>query len=309
MTLKEWERIAKAKEVMVGTKYRGVRKRAEITVKKSTRMPWEAWVSLVVLAVVVSACCHQKNDGKTDGKTVGKTDGKGASDDDEPGNAANRGNVKVTSFDMAKRLLPKIFKDHEVTFYCGCTYKGKKVNLDSCGYTDRKNRSRAERLEWEHVVPAHAFGQNLTSWKKGDKACKDKGKSFKGRKCAAQVSAPFRRTEADLYNLRPAIGEVNGDRSNFDMGEIPGEKRDYGKCDVEIDSQNKVIEPRPEVRGDVARAYLYMDWAYPNRKILNAEKKAMFEKWDRSDPPDAWEKEWAKRVERAQGNKNPFIKQ
>ena len=34
--------------------------------------------------------------------------------------------------------------------------------------------------------------------------------------------------EADLHNLVPAIGEINGDRSNFIFSEIRGEERVYG---------------------------------------------------------------------------------
>ena len=49
--------------------------------------------------------------------------------------------------------------------------------------------------------------------------------------------------EADLYNLYPAIGEVNGLRSNYSMAMIPGEKREFGTCDVEI--EDKKVEPPP----------------------------------------------------------------
>ncbi|WP_255420592.1 endonuclease [Arsenophonus endosymbiont of Aleurodicus floccissimus] len=30
----------------------------------------------------------------------------------------------------------------------------------------------------------------------------------------------FRAIEADLYNIAPSIGEVNGDRSNFNYGQL-----------------------------------------------------------------------------------------
>ena len=47
--------------------------------------------------------------------------------------------------------------------------------------------------------------------------------------------------QADLYNLQPAIGEVNGLRSNYQIAIIKGEPREFGKCDIEI--QNKKVEP------------------------------------------------------------------
>jgi deoxyribonuclease-1 len=49
---------------------------------------------------------------------------------------------------------------------------------------------------------------------------------------------------------------VNGLRSDYSMAMIEGEQRPFGACDVEI--AERKIEPRPEIRGDIARIYLYM---------------------------------------------------
>ena len=84
-----------------------------------------------------------------------------------------------------------------------------------------------------HIVPAHAFGQSFKEWREEHSKCKTKkGKSYKGRKCASKINKQFKRMEADLYNLVPAIGEVNGDRSNYSMSMIPSEVRSYGVCDL-----------------------------------------------------------------------------
>jgi len=37
------------------------------------------------------------------------------------------------------------------------------------------------------------------------------------------------------------------------MGIINGEKREFGKCDVEI--KNKKVEPKESIRGEIARTY------------------------------------------------------
>lgn len=58
-------------------------------------------------------------------------------------------------------------------------------------------------------------------------------------------------------NRAPAVGELNGDRSNKRYGIVPDERRDYGACDFEIGGNPKVTEPRDEVRGDAARLYMY----------------------------------------------------
>lgn len=112
--------------------------------------------------------------------------------------------------------------------------------------------------------------------------------------------------EADLYNLMPESAETNQLRSNYQMGMIPGEDRTFGACDVEI--KDRTFEPRPEIRGDIARAYFYMDQAYPGRGILSRQTRRLFEVWNKEDPVDAWERERARRIEKIQGNLNPFVK-
>ena len=111
--------------------------------------------------------------------------------------------------------------------------------------------------------------------------------------------------ESDMYNLFPSIGEVNGLRSNYSMTIIKGEQREFGKCDVEIKSRK--VEPRDEVRGEIARTYMYMDSVYPGKGIISKKNRSMFEEWDRRDPVDEWECERARRIERIQGNRNEVV--
>ena len=215
-------------------------------------------------------------------------------------------NTKITSFSKSKKLLLKLYKVHPFTLYCGCSYKGKKPNLSSCGYIPKKDKKRANRIEWEHVVPAHAFGQSFSEWRNGHPKCVNKkGKKFKGRKCAEKMNEEYRRMQADMFNLYPAIGEVNGRRSNYSMAIIKGEKREFGKCDVEIKSRK--VEPRDEIRGEIARTYMYMDSVYPGRGIISKKNRNLFKSWNQSDPVDGWECERAKRIEKIQGNRNEVV--
>ncbi len=221
--------------------------------------------------------------------------------------AGQPGNTRFQSFRQAKRAQSQVFSGHRVTFYCGCPYGAdRKVDHEGCGYVPRRDNQRARRVEWEHVVPAAALGGTLPSWQVGDKACVDsRGRHFKGRQCARKVSLEFRYMEADLYNLYPAIGEVNGLRSDRPMAEIPGEARELGRCDVEL--AERAFEPPVEVRGDIARTYLYMAAAYPDRGIVNRRNRPLFEAWAEADPVDRWECERARRVAAAQGNVNRFV--
>jgi deoxyribonuclease-1 len=221
---------------------------------------------------------------------------------------ARRGNTKLESFSGAKRELMKIHGDRPRTLYCGCGFDvNKSIDLRECGYRIRKNEDRAARVEFEHVVPASDFGNQLDAWTKGHPKCvRSGGKKYKGRRCAEKASREFELMQADMHNLQPAVGEVNGDRLNYVMAELEGEPREYGKCDVEIRDQK--IEPRPSVRGDIARAYFYMDWAYPQYRIIPDPKtRAMFERWAEDDPVDSWERKRARRIAEAQGNTNPFV--
>jgi deoxyribonuclease-1 len=129
--------------------------------------------------------------------------------------AENLGNTTIESFNKAKRiLLQQVYHNKGKTFYCGCPFEGKEI-LACENYTPKKDSKRARRVEFEHIVAAEHFGQSFKEWRDGHPDCVDsKGKSFKGRNCARKMAIPFRYMESDLYNLVPAIGEINGLRSN-----------------------------------------------------------------------------------------------
>ena len=127
-----------------------------------------------------------------------------------PTYSADHGNTTIQSFSKAKKiLLSQVYQDHKTTFYCGCSFTAKKEILPCDNYSPKKQWKRAHRLEWEHIVPAHAFGQSFPEWRNGHPKCKNReGKSFKGRNCARKVALKFRYMESDLYNLVPAVGEI-----------------------------------------------------------------------------------------------------
>jgi deoxyribonuclease-1 len=77
---------------------------------------------------------------------------------------------------------------------------------------------------------------------------------------------------------------------------IEGEQRPFGACDVEI--AERKIEPRPEIRGDIARIYLDMEASYPGRGIISDKNRPLFE---------AWECERERRIAALQGNHNSFV--
>ncbi|MBB3048979.1 deoxyribonuclease-1 [Litorivivens lipolytica] len=126
-----------------------------------------------------------------------------------------------------------------------------------------------------------------------------------GRKNCTANDPVFEIMEADLHNLVPAVGEVNGDRSNYSMAEIPDAAPQYGACDAETDFKGRKFEPRDEVKGQVARIYFYMADRYNLR--LSKKDQRLFMAWDRMYPVTAWERERDRRVARRMGHSNPFV--
>ena len=203
-----------------------------------------------------------------------------------------------TSFSNAKKQAIKIYKDHPVSFYCGCDieWKGKKgiPDLDNCGYQVRKQLKRASRIEWEHVVPAWQFGHQLQCWQDGGRKNCRKDKRFKVM-------------ESDLHNLTPAIGEVNGDRSNYQFLPWNGNQGAfYGQCDMKVDFKNKRVDPPVASRGAISRIYLYMAQEYRELN-LSRQQRQLMEAWNRQYPVDQWECERDRRIKKSQGTNNPFV--
>ena len=201
------------------------------------------------------------------------------------------------NFNAAKRVASRIYEQHPVSFYCGCDIRteGKRLipDLESCGYEIRKQEVRANRIEWEHVVPAWAFGHQLQCWQEG------------GRRNCGRTSEIFRSMEADLHNLVPAIGEVNGDRSNYRFGFLLDQPNMYGQCDFKVDFKKRVAQPPVTQRGAIARIYLYMADQYPFQ--LSDSKRKLLEAWNKIYPASDWEITRNGIIAEIQGWKNPYI--
>ncbi len=65
------------------------------------------------------------------------------------------------------------------------------------------------------------------------------------------------------------------------------------------------MEPRAEVRGDIARIYFYMADRYGLR--LSKQDRQLFNAWSKSDPVSVWEREKARQIMILQGNINRFV--
>ncbi|BAP45228.1 endonuclease [Pseudomonas sp. LJDD11] len=208
-----------------------------------------------------------------------------------------------SNFSEAKVVAKeKIYNDQANSalgeLYCGCQWEwegksGGKLNPKACGYQPRNQNERAERTEWEHIVPAWTFGHQRQCWQKG------------GREFCEKDDPVFRVMEANLFNLYPAVGEVNGDRGNFSYGMVTSKKPQYGQCQTKVDFAQKVAEPRDEVKGLVARTTFYMFDRY--NLNMSRQQQQLLMAWNKEHPVKPWEKLRDQRIAAIMGHSNPFV--
>ena len=208
--------------------------------------------------------------------------------------------VGARTFSQAKTVLPRIYLGLEQDFYCGCPYQGKRMDLAACRYTPRKQAQRAERLEWEHVVPAWTIGHQRMCWQ-----AKVDGKAG-GRKNCTSTDPVFAQAEGDLINLVPSVGEINGDRQNFRYSVWTDKPEPmYGQCQTIVDFKQRRIQPRKEVRGRIARIQFYMSERYQLQ--LAREDQRILCAWARAYPVDNWERQRDERIKAVQGHGNHYV--
>ncbi|PMF80619.1 endonuclease I [Vibrio breoganii] len=221
-----------------------------------------------------------------------------------PALSANQTN---DSFSKAKRMLEKeVYQHHRETIYCGASFDSQKNIIPPKGFKTTKYVKRAKKVEWEHVVPAENFGRAFSEWRDGHEECvNNKGKAFKGRRCAEKVNMEYRYMQADMFNLYPAIGAVNALRQNYNFTMLPSVESDFGTCAMKIDY--KKAEPPEEARGRISRTYMYMDQSYP-KYSMSKQQTQLMEVWDKKHPVNQWECDRAKTIAELQGNENNVVK-
>jgi deoxyribonuclease-1 len=210
------------------------------------------------------------------------------------------------NFTEAKKEAWKIYATHPESFYCQCAFTSHgEIIPKTCPYSPSKVTSRSYKVEWEHIVPAKILGGNRPCWQK-NVCTKQDGTKYKGRACCAKVDKIFQQMEADLHNLVPAIGSINQARGTYPFGLVEENIEDFMGCPLKISRTEKKVEPRPEIRGLISRAYLYMSMQYDIS--LPSAEKTLYAQWHEEYPPDEWEIEWNERVSQIQGNHNTYIK-
>lgn len=129
---------------------------------------------------------------------------------------------------------------------------------------------------------------------------------------------------SDLHHLFSSDESANSRRLNYPFGLVrgtvfwtssnPPTAGDVSRVGYANGNSGVIVfEPRPSVRGDIARALLYFYTRYnaqrPGGYNLGnfAFERDLLVAWAREDAPDAWERARNEGIFRAQGNRNPFI--
>ncbi len=182
----------------------------------------------------------------------------------------------IEDYETAREIFwSKLYPNGGETLYCAEQFGG--------GYN--------KGINIEHVFPMGWVAHTLNCGR---------------RKECRRNSDLFNQIEADLHNLYPSRSDINEERSSIAFGMVNGEKRNYGSCDFEVQHHRpRLVEPREEVRGNIARAMFYMADTYELK--LFDKQVAILEKWNRADPPDDFEKQRNDKIENIQGNRNPYI--
>lgn len=187
----------------------------------------------------------------------------------------NSNNQSLTYRDIRPVFWDQLYSDGGNTLYCEQSFgkrHGRNINI-------------------EHVFPMSWVTKSLKCGTRNQ--CRDS-------------SDRFNRIEADMHNLYPALAEINDLRGAMSFVIIKGEKRVRKGCDFEIDKRSYKAEPRPAVRGEIARAMLYMADNYAELKLFKSQRNLM-DKWHREAPPDSEEKRRNRLIKSIQGNRNPYI--
>jgi hypothetical protein len=118
----------------------------------------------------------------------------------------------------------------------------------------------------------------------------------------------------DLHHLLPTDREVNSTRGAYFFGEVEESKTPL-KCNgvlmgrasgEEYNSKDdSYFEPPEHIKGDIARALMYMSVKY--EMFITDSEEAFIRKWHKEDPVDNHERRRNNIIHSHQGTRNPFI--
>ena len=141
-----------------------------------------------------------------------------------------------------------------------------------------------------------------------------------------ETSDLYALVQSDLHNILPSNSEATSKRSDYPPGTVNSVSFDNGGCKVGTGLisgyETNLWQPADNLKGDIARIYMYMAAAYPQSlwhgrgtmlyadgyyPLLTTYGRNILLDWHRSDPVSEDELLRDRAVFDAQGNSNPFI--
>ena len=173
------------------------------------------------------------------------------------------------------------------------------IYSDSSDYTlddkriNKNYKKEGDSLNREHIIPQSSFNE----------------------------AAPMK---SDIHHVLPSDGYVNNRRSNYPHDNIVGNATYTSNDGCKLGSGRngeKVFEPLPQYKGDIARIYFYFVTCYENKMTSNtfsAFNKTTYPsidphylttylQWAKEDPVSKKEIDRNNVAYAGQGNRNPFV--
>jgi len=207
---------------------------------------------------------------------------------------------------QAKKLIKKIHFDYKTTWLNGCDYIYDPASCMDIAIVDTSTCSVQEEkqsMAWIQVVPDSFYGRNKECMNEAVCVSKYTGKSYQGKRCCRQSDAEYRKMEADLFNLIPVVTAVAEKRTEQIFMEVKKPKYTVGRVKIGDD----FIEPPDNMKGDIARVYLYMNERYG--LDLTLDEKEAYYYWHKLDSVDRRECAIGKLIMKIQGSSNRWIKE
>jgi endonuclease I len=166
----------------------------------------------------------------------------------------------------------------------------------------------------------YSFGSDQCGTYSQEGDCYNREHTFPKSWFGGEVSPMY----SDLFQVMPADGYVNSQRSNYPYGEVGSytwisqNGCKLGSC-IYPGYNGTVFEPIDEYKGDVARNYFYMatryygeDGSWPGSDMVDGSQlkewaKNMLLEWSNNDPVSQKEIDRNNAIYNLQDNRNPFI--
>jgi deoxyribonuclease-1 len=201
-----------------------------------------------------------------------------------------------------KSHLMNIYEAHRYSFFCDQPFfSNGEVSIQNCKHCP----SIKSLITWMPIVSQRELAKTKMCFQ--EKVCVNrKGLRFKGVRCCQEIDENFQRMNKDLYNYVPELNIFIKQRGNYHFGLIPQNEHPAKGCHFYVDKKNKIVEPAPQLRGIIARTYLYMRDTY--QLALTSDELRLYQAWHQQYPVTDWERERSDKIKAKQAKGNPYVK-